>query len=740
VKPSALVISFILASLASLAQNPEVDSLRLHAKSTPKVKLFQVELCEAFARYGMLDSAQIYLQRSRDRKTESNEIKIRWELIDAQVATSQFDFTSAQAHLDSALRIVRKCEPSFRIQKRVYTEVLNAAAYFIDCEYGLPIADEFMRKAEMEESDSVIMSVSILKVQLIECEGESDSTSQDLLKRAAEIAEANPELKGDYYRSMAWYHYYQNRLPKSIEHNLLAEQFYMEQGPESSLGWVYYDFASAYEDMNDFGRSIEYLKRAKPYLLEEFNEHWDDFYNRLGWAYFRNGQMDSALVAIRESERLYREASPGNPDITFPIGNLGLIYKELGEWDSAYAYSKRAVKLFNDLNHDMGVAEALNNLGSISLEMGKRDSAIAFFDAALDLINGDFMERYEEMKAQRGLYEAYKDHDPQQAIEHFTCYSELKTAIQSRTEALTAVQVEAEFYQDKHDDQVRQLKYESQLKSLEIEQQRDRVMLATSALVIMAVVAGLIFFYWLQRMKMIHSLEESNAINRRIISMISHDFRGPLNNVKLTLELLQDGDMEMSEFLILSKDLYHQNSDLALMFDSFVGWAISQRDGYVPARIPFKWSDVVEEVISISQPLAKLKNIRIKLKAHSSVQVETDRMAASLILRNLVSNAIKYSHHDSIVEIDYIQENDVVRTTIKDHGIGMSQDKLQRILTTGDRSIMGTDNEYGAGLGLRMVIKYVRGIGGVIEADSEENKGTTFVISIPVQLNRPDEF
>jgi len=124
VKTSALVISFILASLASLAQNPEVDSLRLHAKSTPKVKLFQVELCEAFARYGMLDSAQIYLQRSRDRKTESNEIKIRWELIDAQVATSQFDFTSAQAHLDSALRIVRKCEPSFRIQKRVYTEVL----------------------------------------------------------------------------------------------------------------------------------------------------------------------------------------------------------------------------------------------------------------------------------------------------------------------------------------------------------------------------------------------------------------------------------------------------------------------------------------------------------------------------------------------------------------------------------------------------------------------------------------
>ncbi len=85
VKRLLLFISIFTMTLGGLAQNPELDSLSKRMRETPEVKLFECEMCEAFARYTMLDSARQCLGQSRAKKTPSNEIKIRWELTDASV-------------------------------------------------------------------------------------------------------------------------------------------------------------------------------------------------------------------------------------------------------------------------------------------------------------------------------------------------------------------------------------------------------------------------------------------------------------------------------------------------------------------------------------------------------------------------------------------------------------------------------------------------------------------------------
>jgi signal transduction histidine kinase len=554
------------------------------------------------------------------------------------------------------------------------------------------------------------------------------------LQRAKEIVDKRPELRAPYFKHLGDYEYYSGRAAKSIEYYLQAENALNASGNEGLRTKLYAEFANVYEEISDFNRALEYLLRMKPQIDAKGGIEMIDYYNMLGWIYYRDGQFDKALHTIKLAERNCEVLSPGNPDVAYPIGNLGLIYTALGNLDSAAFYSKLAIDLFDLLGQDIGVAEAYNNLGTICLLKNEPEKAEAYFLKGLDLTSETDVDVYEMANALLGLNRSLRERDPKRALAYFEQYSELKIKLLHKEETIKALQLEAEFYQDRNRDQIQELEYESRLKSLQLERTDTQMLFVTLALVIMFIVSGLIFFYWLQRKRMVRSLEESNEINQRIISMISHDFRGPLNNVKLTLELLQSDDIDMSEFAILSKDLYRQSAELALMFDSFVGWAISQRDGYNPARIPFKWSDVVEEVISISQPLAKLKNIRLVLKAHSSVHLETDRMASSLILRNLLSNAIKYSHHDQDIEIEYHQDKEMVYTTIRDHGIGMSHEKLQRILTTGDGSIVGTNNEYGVGLGLRMVIKYVKGIGGSITAESKENVGTTFVIAIPCLL------
>ncbi|MEQ9187772.1 MAG: tetratricopeptide repeat-containing sensor histidine kinase [Cryomorphaceae bacterium] len=730
---SILLIVVCLAGEA-VAQNPEIDSLRKRMRANPDVGVIACELCEAFVRYTMPDSARICLNRTQLRRSNSDEIKIRAQLTASRIETITYQYKRAKVHYDSALRIMRSGKPSFRTAQNVYETILVQSAFFADCDYGSLLADEFIRLCQKQKNDSLYLVSIMQKARFLECQAAGDSAHVALIEEAEELCFRHPELYGAYYELLGNHHYYFGRLPKSIEFCLLAENAYRQNNDLKRLEGLYGIFVSAYEEMSDFDRALQYMLLAQPMVESEVDETWAEYYNTLGWIYYRLGMVDSALSAIRTSSKHHKELTPGNPELAYPIGNLGLIFKALGELDSAKMYSNRAIELFTILNLDNGVAEALNNLGAIALEESQVDLAIQYFDRALQLLEENVVDRYEEMKSLEGLYLALQDRDPKRAIRHFQRFTELKIALLSKEEALKALQLEAEFYQDRNEDRIRELKYESQLKSLEIEQKNNRILLTSFALLFMIFVSGLIFFYWLQRRSMIASLEESNMVNERIISMISHDFRGPLNNVKVTLELLQSKDMDINEFMIISKDLYRQSSDLSLMFDSFVGWAISQRDGYLPAKVSFKWSVIVDEVISLSEPLAKLKNIRIKLKALSDVHLETDRMAASLILRNLLANAIKYSHDNSSIEIEYFQEENWVHTSVRDYGIGISQDKLHRLLTTGDGSTMGTKNEYGAGLGLRMVIRYIKSIGGSIKAESEKGKGTKFMVSIPLTL------
>ena len=139
-----LIFLLLITTGQLLAQNPELDSLRQRAKANKDIKMFECEVCEAFARYTMIDSARYCLEASRLKKTPSNEIKIKWELIDASLYEVTYDYELALPHYDSALAIVRKFEPPFRITTKVFVKVMKSASFFDDCELGLGLSQEFV--------------------------------------------------------------------------------------------------------------------------------------------------------------------------------------------------------------------------------------------------------------------------------------------------------------------------------------------------------------------------------------------------------------------------------------------------------------------------------------------------------------------------------------------------------------------------------------------------------------------
>ena len=512
------------------------------------------------------------------------------------------------------------------------------------------------------------------EMEMRECEGDT-SKNKEIKSRIEQLLVKHPSFLGAYFDRLGVSESFFERWPQAIKYYLEAENIYLGRNDEEAISQLYMSMADVYDQLNDHRKAKNYLLRIKEFRDSRHDHLIDDYYTTLGWACYRNGNLDSALTFIRKSAEYHLNFSPGNPEIAYSIRNLGLIYRKLGALDSAAIYSKQAILLFTNINHFSGVAEAHNNLGNIEFERGNFDQAAQEFSTGLK-IAVDAFDRYEEMIALDGLFQIYQDSDPKKAFDYFKRFSELKLQFRDKEDSMHALQLEAAFFREQKQNEIYNLEYQSRVKSLQLDQSNMRVLFIGVGLIILLILSVIIFIYWLQRKRLVTSLEDSLEVNQRIISMISHDFRGPLNNVKLTLELLQSKDINAAEFAILSKDLYRQSADLALMFDSFVGWAISQRNGYIPSRIPFKWSDVVEEVISISKPLAKLKNIKINVKAHSSISVETDRMASSLILRNLISNAIKYSHHDSEIDIEYMQDKDFAITKVHDFGIDIASEKL----------------------------------------------------------------
>lgn len=729
-----LFILLLISGTTLWAQNPDVNRLREAANQSSELSIEDIRFIDELVIYGMFDSASFYIEQGLERSELSDELRARLLLSDAKLATAKYFATEGLQSIELLLSFIESHDLPDELVVESYLQALKLSLYFVECEIGLQTSYKLQAKLdELIESDSLKMMAHLYHARLTECNELSDTIVQKHIRTAEEIAISDSILWGKFNEEMALYHFYFNRPARSVQYSLVAELEYRYRKDTMNLGRVYHLLSEVYESIEDIDRSLEYILKAKPYILLKYHPDYDDFLNSLGWSFYRAGQMDSALYYIKISIEHFDHLTPGNPEVAYSIGNLGLIYFEMGELENATKYSTMAIEAHKVLGDVIGEAEANNNLGFIEQKKGNRSTAVPFHLRALELVEGAH-DQFEEIKTLKGLYEALGKSDPREALEYHERYSNLRLEQQSKEESVRTAQLEAAFIRTQNKSEIQALRLESELKSIEIERKNTRIGLITFALIFMVLIAGLIFFYWLQRRRLTAVLTESNEINQRIISMISHDFRGPLNNVKLTLELLQAEDMELDEFKVLSKDLYRQSADLALMFDSFVGWAIAQREGYVPSIDDFDWNEVISEAVNISEPLARLKNIELISAEGSSIQMHTDRMACSLILRNLISNAIKYSHNDNKVEVSFERDGDMVTSTVKDYGVGMSPDKLNKIMLTGDGSKLGTNNEYGAGLGLRMVVKYVHGIGGKIEAQSEEGKGTTFWVRIPCRL------
>lgn len=232
------------------------------------------------------------------------------------------------------------------------------------------------------------------------------------------------------------------------------------------------------------------------------------------------------------------------------------------------------------------------------------------------------------------------------------------------------------------------------------------------------------------------ALAESNQFKDKVLSMIGHDMRVPFNSTKSLLHLIENDMLSKQEQKDVLKELQSDIDNSLQTLDNILSWASRAYYGAVLQQSTNKERldiyAIVEKAISSFSHLATQKKIQLINSIPESTYVWADLEQLSFVLRNLTSNAFKFSYAGQQIYFDAAPGNGQITFTVKDSGVGMAEEAVSSLFQISSRtSKQGTAKEKGSGLGLIFCKEFIESNDGQLWLESEQGNGTTVYFSLP---------
>lgn len=229
-------------------------------------------------------------------------------------------------------------------------------------------------------------------------------------------------------------------------------------------------------------------------------------------------------------------------------------------------------------------------------------------------------------------------------------------------------------------------------------------------------------------------LKQLNESKDKFFSIIAHDLRNPFNSLFGFIQMLIEDydDLTDEERIHVLREMEESTKTSYQLLDNLLQWAKSQSGKMEIRKITFNINDVVDRNVKLLNNISKRKNITIVNKINTDVYVRADEQMIDTVVRNLITNAIKFTNYNGEIAIDVNIENSQVVVCVSDNGIGMQKSTLDNLFKVGHEiSYAGTDNEKGTGLGLLLCKEFVIKNHGRIWVQSKLGFGSQFYFSLP---------
>jgi len=231
-------------------------------------------------------------------------------------------------------------------------------------------------------------------------------------------------------------------------------------------------------------------------------------------------------------------------------------------------------------------------------------------------------------------------------------------------------------------------------------------------------------------------LEKMNQNKDKVLSVLGHDLRGPISNLQSIATLALSGDLKQEEYLSMVKTVNEKVFQSLEFLDTTLLWTKSNFDKisiHVEKLFP---RALVEHILPVYQNQYESKKITVTIDIPAEAYIYSDTEILTIIIRNLISNAIKFTNENGTVQINSAQQGELFVLFVKDSGIGMDNKTINMIWEENYSSARGTRSEKGVGLGLKLCRELLKQIGGTLDIESKKNIGTT--MKIKLKNNLPD--
>jgi len=226
--------------------------------------------------------------------------------------------------------------------------------------------------------------------------------------------------------------------------------------------------------------------------------------------------------------------------------------------------------------------------------------------------------------------------------------------------------------------------------------------------------------------------EELSELKSKLISIISHDVRQPVNNVLSVSEIMIHSQLSNEEMVQLGLRLKESSLHVYQMLENLLTWSYSQMNGLHPQPESILVFEQIKSEIQKNQQSIQKKQLNISVEIDAKEIIFFDKVMFQIIFRNIFNNAIKFSPPCSTIKLFATLDQGILKLSIEDEGIGITDElKVKLFVNDLSKSRYGTLNEKGAGIGLLLCKELIEANNGSIDVNNKQKRGTTFIISFP---------
>jgi len=233
--------------------------------------------------------------------------------------------------------------------------------------------------------------------------------------------------------------------------------------------------------------------------------------------------------------------------------------------------------------------------------------------------------------------------------------------------------------------------------------------------------------------------EAANVSKDKLLSIIGHDLSGAVGTQKAIINLVEDDFDRLSKEDIseIVKTIKKSTDSTYTIVENLLSWARIMKENITPKLSRNNFYTVIKDAMDVLNEQAKLKDISLVYEGSQEITGYFDPDLMNIVFHNLISNAIKFSNPADEIKVRCLRNERGIEISVEDHGVGMSQDQIKKILSNTIKidSQRGTKNEKGTGLGLIIVKEFIAMNRGEFSVESESGKGTRFIIRFPLDTS-----